>query len=169
MDQPLHIDRTVNINTIIAITSFVIMLVGGIVAFTMFQSAQQAQTEQLRIALKNQADAWVAFQTRQEKYNDNLDADRIASRARNDTRLDAMNATMNKLAGISDQQAYQVAQLQKKDDEVDARLGRMADSYGSQFAEIRAGIAGITTQMAVMNQTVGEIRHMSPPNSRSVQ
>lgn len=157
MDRPLKIERTININTIIALATFFIMLLGGVVTVTTVYSKLQAQ-----------ADAWQEFQKRQEGYNSKLDSDRAAGRATYDTKLDAVSQSLTKTASIIDQQTYQIAQLQKKDEETDARLGRMSESYGDKFTEIQAALANINTQLALVSQAVTELKQIvSPPTIRS--
>lgn len=149
MNQPLKIDRTININTIVAIATFVTMLGGGI--YTLQQQAATAQD----------------FRERQEAYNANLDAERRANRAANEAKLDAIVDGQNKLATIISQATYQIAQLQKKDEETDARISRITDSYGERFTEIQNVLATISTQIALQGQSLERIA--STPNTRALR
>lgn len=149
MNSPLKIDRTVNINTLIAGATFVCMLVGGLIEGTIIYSKIQVQ-----------ADAWIEFQKRQEEYNSNLDADRRAGRATYDAKLDSVVQIINKLASSGEQQTYQIAQLQKKDEETDARLGRMTESYGDKFTEIQTTLATMSTQLALQSQAMTELKQI---------
>lgn len=158
MDRQLKIDRTVNLNTIIALCGFLIVIVGGIFTLATVYSK-----------LQNQADAWVEFQKRQEGYNVNLDADRKAARVENDVKLDAIVQTITKLTALGDQTGYQIAQLQKKDDENDARLGRMSESYSNKFTEIQTTLSGMSTQLALQSQALIELKQIIVPNRTSVK
>lgn len=149
MDRPLQIDRTVNINTIIALATFIIMVIGGVVTATLVYGRLQAQS-----------DAWIEFQKRQESYNARLDTDVAARRATVDTRMQALVDLVGKLSGVTDQQSYQVAQLQKKDEETDQRLGRMSDSYGDKFTEIQSTLATMSTQLALQSQALTELKQI---------
>lgn len=154
MDRPLKIDRTVNINTILGVATFVVGLIGVIVSMTIVYSKIQAQT-----------DSWVDFQKRQESYNSNLDADRRAGRATYDLKLDAIAQALTKTSSIIEGQTYQIAQLQKKDEETDARLGRMSESYGDKFTEIQSTLANINTQIALVSQAVTELKQIIAPTT----
>lgn len=153
MDGQLKIDRTVNLNTIIGASTFVLFLLGGLIGATLVYSKLQAQAE-----------AWSGFQERQEQYNSTLSSDRQAARAAYDVKLEAVVQQITKLAGIADQSSYQIAQLQKKDDETDARLGRMSESYSDKFTEIQTTLSSMNTQLALQSQALAELKQVIVPH-----
>lgn len=149
MDRQLRIDRTVNINTLLTAAGFLIVIVGGIFTLGTVYTKLQAQ-----------ADAWIEFQKQQQTYNSNLDSDRRANRTAYDLKLDVLTQTLTKLSALSDQTTYQIAQLQKKDDENDARLGRMTESYSDKFTEIQTTLSTMSTQLALQSQALTELKQI---------
>lgn len=149
MDHPIRVDRTININTLISIAGFLCVILGGAGTIGFIYSNMQSQNK-----------SWTDFQTHQESYNAKLDADRQSERGIYDTKLDTLFQALQKLTTVSDRQSDQVASLQKKDDENDARLSRMAESYGNKFTEMQATLSTITTQLALQNQSITEIKQV---------
>lgn len=147
MNHQIKVDRTININTLIAVAGFAIVILGGV--FTMATVYSKLQT---------QAEAWTDFQKRQETYNVALDVDRKASGAASDVKLEVITQALGKLTSLNDQVSYQIGQLQKKDEETDARLGRMTESYGDKFTEIQGSLATMTTQLALQSQSLAEMK-----------
>lgn len=146
----IKIDTKVNLNTVIAVVGFALSI--GVGLFTVGTNYSQL----------------TAFQQRQEDYNKNLDADRRAGRAQYDTKLDALVDAVGKQINFRDQASVALAQLQKKDEEVDARLARMAESYSDKFTEIQASLSDLKMGQALQNQMFNEFRQAwmpdKPPN-----
>lgn len=49
---------------------------------------------------------------------------------------------------------FRVAQLEKGSEGADTRISRITESYGNQFTDIRGALSGITTQLALTNQSL---------------
>lgn len=49
---------------------------------------------------------------------------------------------------------FRISQLEKEVELMDARIGRVTESYGNQFTDIRSGLNSLTTQLALANQSL---------------
>lgn len=131
-----------NLNTYVVVAGF---------ALTLFVGIWNASNNYAQIN---------SFVARQEDYNKNLDADRRSSRAIYDTKLNTLVDTVTKQVAVSDQATIAIGQLQKKDEDVDARMGRMSDTYSNQFTEMRASLADLKTGQVLQNQMLTELRQV---------
>lgn len=152
MDRPR---LTINLNTIIGLVSLSIIILGGVSGGSILYAQMQAQDE-----------AWVDFQKRQEAYNTKLETDRAAGRATYDLKIETLQQAIGKLTSVTETNVYQIAQLQKKDEENDNRLGRMTESYGNRFTEIQTSLANMNTQLALLSQSMQEIKQIIAPSMR---
>lgn len=89
---------------------------------------------------------------------DALDADRRASKQAYETMLRDQLATITKLGSASDNVISQIAGLQKQDENTDARINRITESYGGKLDGLFAIIGDIKTQQALTNQKVDELK-----------
>lgn len=71
--------------------------------------------------------------------------------------------TIEKASAIQTQFEYRLAQVEKSLDLVDARFGRMSESYTNQFSDMRQQLGAISTQIALTNQTLNRIEASSNP------
>lgn len=74
-------------------------------------------------------------------------------------RIDLIDRTLSKM----DQTEYRLAQLEKAADNVDARIGRINESYSNQFSEFRTQLSAISTQLALTNQTLQRLDVRAEP------
>jgi septation ring formation regulator EzrA len=63
-----------------------------------------------------------------------------------------------------DQFDYRLAQVEKNEEAVDARIGRITESYSNQFSDMRTQLSSISTQIALTNQTLQRIEATQPTN-----
>lgn len=127
--------ENINLNTIVALVGFLSMFAAFITTWTSLQYKQSEiqKWEEDHIAEHNK---WQELST-----------------ARNvavNTRLDSMQLILNK----QDQIDYRLAQAEKGQINTDERIGRVSESYGIQFTEIRTQLAIVTTQLALANETL---------------
>lgn len=80
-------------------------------------------------------------------------------------RVDAIE----KASAIQAQFEYRLAQVEKSLDLVDARFGRMSESYTNQFSDLRQQLGAISTQIALTNQTLNRIEASASPLAPSRQ
>lgn len=66
-------------------------------------------------------------------------------------------------AAIQQQFEYRLAQVEKALDVIDARFGRITESYSNQFSDMRQQLGAISTQIALTNQTLNRIEASSTP------
>jgi chromosome segregation ATPase len=150
MHQPLKFDRTITTGAVISFLGFFLTFCGGIFLAGSFYSIQEQRDVTFNAAQK-----------RQEEYNKNLEMDRKTVRVAYDAKIDVILQSLTKTASIIDQQTYQIAQLQQKNTETDARLGRITESYGDKFTEIQSTLANMNTQIALISQTVTELKQIA--------
>lgn len=60
--------------------------------------------------------------------------------------------------------SFQVAQQQKAEDLMDARVSRVTESYGNQFTDIRTQLNANSTTLALMAQSLQRIEAQRFPN-----
>lgn len=153
MDRPITIDRRITLgavlSAIISLLTLLTVVAGmGVTYAKLMSSIEEAGK----------------FQAKQEAQNQQLQLDRTASKAGFDTRLNGLVELINKQLNISDTLTNQVGQLQKKDEETDARIGRMTESYADQFTDMRGQLATISTQIALANQALTRLEAVYSQN-----
>lgn len=74
-------------------------------------------------------------------------------------RIDLIERTLVKL----EQTEYRMAQIEKANDNLDQRISRITESYAQQFAEFRAQLSAISTQIALTNQTLSRMERGVKP------
>lgn len=100
------------------------------------------------------------FQSDTKERLGRLDTDRANAKAENQKRIADMLDIMNNQKNTTDSVIYQIGQLQKADEAADNRVDRMSDSYGGRFSEMNEKMNALSTQQALTNQTLSEIRNI---------
>lgn len=148
----------VNLNTIVGVGGFCLTL--ATVVFLSGQNSAKIDAQNAAVAAQ-----LAEFQKRQEQYNATLDSDRRAARVAYDTKMEIFSQSLVKVTTVLEQHSTSIASLQKKDDEADARVNRIAESAGDKFTEINAALGTINTQLALLAQTVTEIKQVISPQA----
>lgn len=132
--------KNINLNTILGVASFLVLFAGIVANYA---------------SVKFQQDQTTDWQRRHEELHDQLKAERIARNAAIDVRIDATNG-----------HEYRIAQNEKGLEGTEARLNRMAESYGNQFGEIRTQMNQIAIQLALANDSLKRLEQIDRRNSR---
>lgn len=121
------IKTEVNLNTVIAVVGFLITIGSLIGVWNRVQYKQE------------DFDKWIAAH---DKVHDAISV-RIGNLEQNDTKMIDF--------------AFRLGQLEKQETSLDDRIGRITESYGNQFSDIRSQLGAIATQLALTNQTLQAI------------
>lgn len=127
--------KNVNLNTIVAIVSFLGVFASFVATWTIIQTKQ---TE-----ISN-------WQFDHLKLHEQLSIDRAARTAAVNVRLDTMQDSLNEL----EQMKYRITLNEKAIDTTDTRIDRVVESYANQFNEIRSQLAVLNTQLALANDSL---------------
>jgi RNA processing factor Prp31 len=91
---------------------------------------------------------------REGRDNNARNIERLMSeKAALEARVDLLAADLVK----QDQFEYRLAQAEKYQEAIDARISRITESYSNQFADFRTQLSSISTQIALSNQTLQRI------------
>lgn len=131
------------LNTLTILGSFVGMIFFGGVAYN-----------NLKVGIEQST----GFQIETKERLARLDADRQAARSEIDKRVGAILDSIAAQKSVVDGMLYQIGQLQKADENNNNRVDRMADTYNGRFTEMNEKMNSMTTQQALTNQTLGEIK-----------
>lgn len=126
------IKAEVNLNTVVAIVGFLATFAGII---TLWNQVQYKQ---------NDFDKWIQAH---DKLHEAM-AGQIEALQKND----------NQMIDLS----FRMGQVEKGLSNEDDRIGRITESYGNQFSDIRSQLGAIATQLALTNQTLSQIAGNSP-------
>jgi hypothetical protein len=141
---PFQVDtRTININTVISVAGFLATFVMIGVAWGTTQ-ANITDLEEWRIA--------------HEALHRDLEARVRSHDAVVDQQISTLRANLAKL----DQIDYRVTLMEKGQENIDVRIGRITESYSNQFSDMRNQLSSISTQIALTNQTLQRIEAASP-------
>jgi len=106
--------------------------------------------------------AW-GFTLSEMRNGQQINASRItelqAATAAVTVRVDAIE----KASAIQAQFEYRLAQVEKAQEVVDARISRITESYSNQFSDLRNQLGSISTQIALTNQTLNRIEASTTP------
>jgi hypothetical protein len=86
-----------------------------------------------------------------------INADNIATLQVQQGALATRVDLIEKAAAIQAQFEYRLAQLEKAQENVDTRIGRITESYSNQFSDMRTQLSTISTQVALTNQSLNRI------------
>lgn len=138
-----------NLNTIVTLTSLMIV-VGGLI----YTQAQTNARFQLVSEVLQDRDK------KQQEWNSTLDADRKAARALYEQNSREQLAVITKLGMANDTVGAEIGRLQKSDETTDERINRLADVYTKRIDEVRENIGELKTGQALTNQRQEEIKNL---------
>lgn len=106
--------------------------------------------------------AW-GFTLSQMRNGQEVNADRISELQTATAAVTARVDAIEKASMLQAQFEYRLAQVEKSLDLVDARFGRITESYSNQFSDMRQQLGAISTQIALTNQTLNRIEASASP------
>jgi hypothetical protein len=106
--------------------------------------------------------AW-GFTLSEMRNGQQVNAGRIAELQTATAAVTVRVDAIEKASAIQAQFEYRLAQVEKGQETVDARISRITESYSNQFSDLRNQLGTISTQIALTNQTLNRIEASSTP------
>jgi hypothetical protein len=106
--------------------------------------------------------AW-GYTLAEMRNGQSLNASNIIELKTEQAAVSARVDAIEKASAIQAQFEYRLAQIEKAQDVVDARISRITESYSNQFSDLRNQLGSISTQIALTNQTLNRIEASSTP------
>lgn len=143
--------KSINLNTIIAAVTLLVMFTGYITIWNKIQFKQE------------EADRW---QQDHMQLHEKMTADYAARRATTDAINAQQQEILNKLVAGQEQLTYRVTLNEKGVEGNIERMGRAADFNGNQFTELRAQMNSISVQLALANDSLKRLENLDSGRSK---